>query len=194
MSNESVPRRQNARDLAKLKNINHTLNELSKEFPKFKLVKKSSSTFMKVLNVLLRILTLNSQKYFMTKYITTINETIYVPDEWEKYDDRSKIVILRHERIHLRQKKKYTFFLFMLLYLFLPFPVFFAYFRTKFEKEAYEESISVKAALYGRNSIKSPEYKDFLVKQFTTSMYGWMWIFKGSIEQWVNETVDKYSK
>tara|TARA_Y100000310_G_scaffold345780_1_gene469768 strand:+ start:2102 stop:2683 length:582 start_codon:yes stop_codon:yes gene_type:complete len=182
------------RELAKLKNINHTLNDLKKEFPKFKLVKKSNSVFMKILNVLLRIITLNFQKYFMTNYVTTINNTIYVPSSWDNLDDRSKIVILRHERIHLVQKKKYTFFLFTLLYLFLPFPMFFAYFRTKFEKEAYEETIRVKAALYGRNSIRRPEFKSFLVKQFTTPMYGWMWIFKGSIENWATETIDKYSK
>ena len=183
----------NSRDLAKLRNINHTLTEIKNEFPKFKLVKKSDSLFMKILNVLLRIITFNSQKFFMTRYITTIGETVYTPDSWADMSDRSKIIVLRHERVHMRQKKKYTFLLFTILYLLIPFPFFIAYFRMKFEKEAYEESIKLQVLLYSKTSAKSIKFKEFIVKQFTTSMYGWMWVFKSSIEKWVDETVEKYT-
>ena len=189
-----MPRPQrNSRELARLKNINHTLNDIKKEFPKFELVEKRNSLFMKIINVLLRIITFNTQKHFMTQYITTIGEKVYVPDSWENMDNRSKIVILRHEFIHMKQKKKYTFLFFSFLYLLIPFPFFVAYFRTKFEKEAYEESIRIRVALYGRNSVKTDEYKKHIVNQFTTGMYGWMWIFKNSIEKWVDETIDKYA-
>lgn len=182
----------NARELAKLKNINHTLTLIKSEFPKFEIIQKKDSLFMKILNVLLRIITFNVQKFFMSKYITTIGEKVYVPDSWDEMDERSKIIVLRHERIHMLQKKRYTFLIFSIMYLLIPFPFLVAYCRMRFEKEAYEESIKLQVALYGKNSAKNEKFKESIVKQFTTGAYGWMWIFKSNIEDWFDKTLLKH--
>ena len=54
------------------------LLDLKKEFPKFSLINKSDSRLMKVIDVLLRIITFNQQKTFLTKYTTTLNTTVYL--------------------------------------------------------------------------------------------------------------------
>lgn len=184
----------NSRELAKLKNINHTIVMIKEEFPKFEIIYKRNSLFMKTLSVLLRIITFNTQKYFMSDYITTIGEKVYVPDDWDQWDERQKIIILRHELVHMQQKKRYTFILFSILYLLIPFPFFVAYFRMRFEKEAYEQSIRLRILIYGKNSAKTPEYKKFIVSQFTTGVYGWMWVFRSNIEKWFDEMVEKHSR
>jgi len=68
----------------------------------------------------------------------TIWNMIYVPNDFSinKYPK-----LLQHENIHIQQWKKYKI-LFPILYFFVA-PVFFAYFRWKFEREAY--LINIKA-------------------------------------------------
>jgi len=180
-----------AANLARAKNIKHILANIKEEFPGFKIIKKRDSILMRTLNVFLRVITLNLQQKFLTSYITTINTTIYVGDDWELMGDISKIIVLRHERVHMRQAKQYGMFLFAFLYLIPFFPLFFAHWRKKFEMEAYEETMLASIELRGKNSIKTNEYKDFIIRQFTTAAYGWMWVIKSQVERWYNKTVER---
>ena len=111
--------------------------EIKKEFPDFKLIQKSQSWLSKVINVFLLVITFGKQKDFMAKYTTTIGNTIYTPANWDERPETSRVIILRHERVHLRQAKKYTRFFFSFLYLFV-FPTILAYDWKKFEQAAYE--------------------------------------------------------
>jgi len=181
----------NTTDLARAKNIKHILADIKEEFPGFKIIKKRDSIMMRLLDGLLRVFTFNLQRKFLTLYITTINTTVYVGDNWELMEDISKIIVLRHERVHMRQAKQYGMFLFTFLYLIPFFPIFFAFWRKKFEMEAYEESMLASVELRGKNSIKTSEYKDFIVKQFTTAAYGWMWVIKPQVERWHNKVVER---
>lgn len=72
---------------------------------------------------------------------TTIGSTIYYPDN---LDPNKFPEVIEHEKTHIAQYKKLTAPLFLFLYVLIPLPIFFAYFRWKFEREAY----LVEAKLY----------------------------------------------
>lgn len=158
------------------------LDETVEEFPKFLVVKKSESRFMKLIAWLLFF-----NKTFMTGYVTTIGNRMYVPDHWGE-DGLSNAATLRHERVHLRQQKRYGFLLYAFLYL-LVLPAVFT-FRAKLEKEAYEESMRAWLA-YGGEKAFTLRRKDQLIKQFTGGSYGWMCPFPGKMERWYDETAEK---
>jgi hypothetical protein len=75
-----------------------------------------------------------------TNYWITIKDTVYYPDwypNFDKVDPKDRLDIIEHEEVHPPQWKRYGTFGYIFLYLFIPFPIFFAYFRWKFEREAY---------------------------------------------------------
>jgi hypothetical protein len=160
------------------------IQNLTKEFPKVKLIRKQDSWLMKIIS---KILFFN--KTFMKDYTTTIGNRIYIPDGWDNWTHTD--IILRHELIHLRQQKRYGFLLYCFLYLFIFFPIGLAYFRMKFEKEAYEESIKAFIEIYGKQC--TLKFKEEFVKNFVGSAYGWMWPFRESIENWFDDSVERFS-
>jgi len=175
-----------------------TLAELEQqirdEFPKFKVVAKSNSKLMKAIDIFLKVITFGQMKSFMTRFITTVGYTVYVTDSWSERPQVGRVITLRHERVHMRQRKKYGAFLFTFLYLFFPFPVGLAYFRMKFEKEGYEESMRALFEEHGAAVLKIPSNKQRFVDHFTTAQYFWMWPFKGAIGRWYDEVVKELEK
>lgn len=81
--------------------------------------------------------------------------------------------------------------LFSLLYLFLPIPILFSYFRMKFEKEAYEETIRAQKEYYGVEFLRMASTRQAMVSRFTGPSYLWMWVLKSSIEKWYDGRVEK---
>jgi len=165
--------------------------EVRKEFPNFKVMQKANSSLMKAIDIFLKVITFWKMKDFMQSFITTVGVTVYVPGTWNKRPAQSRMAVLRHERIHMRQAKKYTRPLFSFLYLFFPLPIGLAYFRMKFEKEAYEETLRALKEYYGIESIANVRFRDDLIKHFTTAEYYWMWPFKKSLEKWYDGFVEK---
>ena len=169
--------------------------KIRKEFPDFEIKEKSKSRLMKAINVFLRIITFGQMKTFMTTFTTTVSETIYTPSNWPKLPEGRKVRILRHEVIHLRQKKRYTFLLFGFLYIFCPLPFGLAYFRMKFEREAYEETLR---AIHEESGIvqlrNDKKLRESIISNFTTAKYFWMWPFRRSIEKWYDDTLTLLSK
>lgn len=166
---------------------------IAREFPKFKVVKKSDSWLMKAIGAVLFVCTLGKQRTFMTDYYTTIGYTVYVPANWETTPEVSRIIMLRHERVHMRQRAKYGMFLFTLLYVFLPLPGGLAYFRYKFEAEAYEETTRAVVELQpdGLQEVRSPEYRAIITGEFLTAGYFWMWPFKKTINVWYDGVLSR---
>ena len=123
---------------------------------------------------------------FMNYYATAGKKgVVYIPRKWwEKASDEEKIILLRHEIVHHKQMKHYSWPLFFFLYSCIPFPIGFAYFRAKFEKEAYVETLRARYEYWGADSINSSETMDWITKQFVSGAYGWMWPFKKSVERW----------
>jgi len=171
-------------------NLIDTIKEIQTEFPDFKMIPKSSSKLMKAINVFLKIITFGLFKDFMVNFTTTIGNTVYTPDHWAAWPEYSQVRILKHEKIHMQQSKKYGRILYSFLYLFFPLPFLLCYFRAKFEKEAYAETIRVAYEQFGDKALNEA-FKQFIIKQFTGPSYLWMWPFPQSLENWYNSVVEK---
>ena len=171
-------------------NYKNLLVEIKSEFSDFEIVEKEKSVLMKFIDAALKIITFGQMKFFMTNFITTIGNKVYVPGSWEDATATSKAEIIRHERVHMRQAKKYGRFLFSVLYLLVPLPSGLAYFRKKFEQEAYEESLRALYEYHGEKAF-TPALKERMIAHFTTAQYFWMWPFRKSVEAWYDEAVKK---
>jgi hypothetical protein len=160
------------------------LSELKEEFPRFRLIHKSQSKFQKLIHNALKVVTFGQMRTYLSQYHTTLGQHIYVPDSWEEMSENSRYVTLCHERIHMRQFRTFTWPGMTLLYLLVPLPMGIAYFRARFEMEAYAESIRAGAEVWGDDYVLGDEYKKYLLSQFTGASYGWMWPFPAKIERW----------
>lgn len=163
--------------------------DILSEFPTFKVVFKDESRLMKAVDVFLRVITVNLMKAFLTSFITTVGYTVYVPRTWWTDPDAfEKLVVLRHERIHMRQRRYYGPFLFSFLYLFFPLPAGLAYFRMVFEREAYAESLMAAAELGGTpDVVYDAGLRNVIVSSFVGPSYFWTWPFKRMIDAWYDD-------
>ena len=169
------------------------LAEIKQEFPDFKVLKKSESTLMKVIDKTLKVISFGKMNSFMDDFITTIGNTVYVPEKWDVRSASTKAITMRHERVHMRQSQRVGRVLFSLSYLFFPVPTLFAYYRTKFEKEAYEESLKAIHEYYG-SKFFTAALKEKIVSHFTSAEYMWMWVNKKSVEYWYDSVVAGITK
>jgi len=165
--------------------------EMTREFPGFRLVPKRESTFSKLIDVALKLLTFGGQREFMTHYHTVIGSTLYTPASWENTPDLDRLITLRHERVHLRQRRRLSFPVMAFVYLIPFFPVGLAYGRARLEWEAYEETLSATAELRGLGALRSRALRDHIVRRFTGADYGWMWPFRSVVERWYDRAVEK---
>lgn len=170
------------------------LAEVKQEFPDFKLVRKEDSRLMKFLGTALKVLTLGKANAFMTRFTTTLGTTVYTTVGWEDRTVESRMTIIRHERIHMRQARKEGRFLFSLKYALLPLPVGFAHFRKKYEQEAYEESLAAMQEYYGDSVLLNEGQRDGMIAHFTSAEYFWTWPWKKSIANWYDNAVARLLK
>ena len=168
------------------------LEEVVREFPEFRVVKKSESRLMGAIDRFLRVITLGKMDAFMTRFITTLGTTIYVTDTWDSASYATRAITLRHERVHMRQAREWGQFLFSFFYLFF-LPTVWAFGRTRFEKEAYEESLRAYHEYYGSKYF-TQALKDDIVRHFTSAEYFWAWPWKRSIERWYDDVVASITK
>lgn len=152
------------------------LTETLREFPDFSIVRKTDSRFMCLLGWLLFF-----NRGFMTGFHTTIGSTLYVTPGWEQMADLDRAALLRHERVHLRQQRRYGMALYAFLYTLL-LPAVFT-FRARLEQEAYEESLRAQLEYWGPGSF-TPELREWYLRCFTGSAYFWMRPFRKSVASW----------
>jgi hypothetical protein len=165
------------------------LRALRDEFPRFRIVSKRESPLSQLIDRLLKLITLGGQRHYLTRYHTVIGDTLYVPEVWASMTDQARVILLRHERIHLLQRRRYGFPLFAFLYL-VPFlPLGLAYFRARLEWEAYRETLRATGELRGRAALHAPELRQSIVERFTGPDYGWMWPFPRSVNRWFDQAV-----
>ena len=165
--------------------------ELLVEFPKLKIIAKENDPLSRWIDRALRVITFGAQKAYMTSYATTLGYRIYTPSSWMDRDPRSRYVTLRHEAVHLRQFRRYTLIGASLFYALPILPFGLAYGRMHMEWEAYKESIIVSAELYGIQHVKSEMYRNYIVSQFTSGAYGWMWPFPKQMHRRVQDVIDE---
>lgn len=165
------------------------LADIRAEFPRFRIVRKDRSRFQRAIHGCLVVLTCGGMRRFLTDYQTTIGSTVYVTADWDELPGDARYVTMCHERIHLRQFRRYTTPFMGLLYLLVPLPMGLAYFRARFEKEAYAESIRAAAEVYGLDHVTTSSYRSRIIGQFTGSSYGWMWPFRRNLASWYDSVL-----
>ena len=160
------------------------IGEIKREFPRFRIVRKRDSSLSRLIDVVLKVLTLGAQREFMTRYHTVLWDTLYVPDQWHATPDLARLVTLHHERVHLRQRRRYGDLMMTFLYLVPFFPLGLAYGRARLEWEAYAETLRATACYSGLDAARSSDLRKHIVRQFTSGAYGWMWPFRKTINRW----------
>jgi hypothetical protein len=163
--------------------------EVKEEFTDFEIKNKSESSLMTAIDIFLKIITFNQMDSFMKNFTTTLGNKIYVPSGWDKYSLIDKSAIILHERVHMRQARKYTRPLFSFLYV-AALPLGFAYFRKKFEQEAYEETLRAYYEYCGDRAF-TQNFKNQIIGNFTSAQYFWIWLIRSDIEKWYDESVAK---
>ena len=158
------------------------IEEIRAEFPDFDIRPKRESALQHAISFALAALTLGGQRYYLTRYHTVLFGTLYVPDAWTTMSDEERYVLLRHERVHLRQRKRMGDLGLALVYLFPLLPLFLAWGRARIEWEAYSETIRATAEVYGLSAARALE--DAIVRRYVGPDYGWMWPFPRTIRRW----------
>lgn len=165
------------------------LEAMRRDFPGLSVVMKDESRFCLLIDRALKVVTLGGQRYFLDRYHTVIGRTLYLPASWRARPDVDRLVVLRHERVHLEQFRRYGLLGMSFLYL-VPFaPLGLAYGRARLEWEAYEETLRATAELRGPEAAKSPALREHVVAQFTGSAYGWMWPFPKRVNGWYDRAL-----
>jgi hypothetical protein len=165
------------------------LARLREQFPRLRVVDKAEDSFSKLLDVGVRAVTFGGQSAFMTRYVTTIGRTIYLPSRWRQRSPESRYCTLRHEAVHLRQFQRYGLVGTALIYLLPVLPLGLAYGRARLEWEAYAETLRAHAEVYGVEAARDPALHAHIRRQFTTAAYGWMWPFAGAVQRWIDAEV-----
>jgi hypothetical protein len=160
---------------------------MRREFPSFRIQHKRTSLLQRAIHVALAIVTLGGQRVYLTRYHTVLWGTLWVPDAWDRMTDADRYVLLRHERVHLRQRRRMGDAWMTFVYLVPFFPLFLAYGRARIEWEAYVETIRATAEVHGLAAAEAlrPE----IVGRFTGPDYGWMWPFPRAVHRWFDEAV-----
>ena len=163
------------------------LDEIRGEFPSFRIRKKRESALQKAIHVALAVITLGGQRVYLTRYHTVLFGTLWVPDAWHAMSDDDKYILLRHERVHLQQRKRLGDLLMAWVYLVPFFPLFFAWGRARLEWEAYVETIRATAEVHGMDA--AANLRAHIVQRFTGAEYGWMWPFPKTVNAWFDEAL-----
>lgn len=147
--------------------------------------------FWGALHWVVAIITLGGNRSFATHYITTLANTIAVPDWWAFDPFKPEMLAtIDHELAHVRQFRKFGLGSAKLglvpmgiVYLLLPLPMGLAWGRWVLERDAY--LVGYKTLLGGGAD------RDALIAQFvaqmTTGRYGWtlLPVFRGYVRRWM---------
>jgi len=167
------------------------VDDMRAEFPAFCIKPKHGDPLSRAIDIALRVVTLGGQRHYLSRYHTVIGDTLYVPETWATLSDLDRVILLRHERVHLRQRRRYGGALMAFLYL-VPFlPLGLAYGRARIEWEAYEETLRATAELRGHEALQSSDLREQIVRRFTGPDYGWMWPFRSVVEGWYDRVVSQ---
>jgi hypothetical protein len=163
------------------------LEDMRGEFPTFAVVPKRGDLLQQAIATFLLVVTFGGQRHYLTRYHTVLFGKLYVPDSWATMSDDERYILLRHERVHLRQRRRMGDWLMALLYLVPFFPVFLAWGRARIEWEAYVETIRATAQVHGLEAARALEEE--IVRRYVGPDYGWMWPFPTVIRRWFAEVI-----
>lgn len=160
------------------------IDQARREFPGFRIVRKHDSALHRLIHRALAVITLGGMRDYLKSYQTTIGSTVYVTSDWDERDPDERYITMRHELVHIRQFRRYSLVGMALLYVLLPLPLGIAYFRARFEREAYEETLRAACEVHGLDHVRASTYRDRIIAQFVGPAYGWMWPFRRQLDAW----------
>jgi hypothetical protein len=165
------------------------LARIQREFPSFRLRHKRDSRTQRAIGAALRVLTLGGMRTYVSGYHTVMFGTLWVSEGWAAMSDLERYVLLRHERVHLVQARRWGTLPMGLAYLFFPLPLGFAYSRARIEWEAYEETLRALVEVHGLEAAR--RQREWLKARFVGPDYGWMFPFAERFDRWFDEAIAK---
>ena len=165
------------------------LDEFAARARPIRIVSKRDAPLQRTIDRVLRVITFGGQSTYLTDYVTTLGHTIYVPESWPRWAPGRRWEVLRHEAVHVAQFERLGWVLMTLVYLFLPFPVVFAYGRAPLEWEASAETNPCTVDLEGLEAAKNAAFHEEIVRRFTGPDYAWMWPFERQVRRWIDEEI-----
>ena len=163
------------------------IDEMKEEFPTFAILKKRDSRLQRAIHGALVAITLGRMKTYLTQYHTVLFGKLWVPDSFDTMSDADRYILLRHERVHLRQRRRLGEVTMAFVYLVPFFPLGLAYGRARIEWEAYTETIRATYEVFGLPRAKL--LRKHLIDRFAGPDYGWMWPFRASVGRWFDEVI-----
>ncbi|GAB4309550.1 MAG: hypothetical protein Kow0069_08950 [Promethearchaeota archaeon] len=134
-------------------------------------------------------------KRYATHYTTTFHPGIYVPHTFLKWKPGRIVELFDHESVHLRQYARVGGTIpYLFLYLLVPLPLLLAYFRYKWEKEAYERTIVHAYNEGGPEKVRGEKFVSSMVERLCGPEYGFTWHDRAAVRKWVLETVDRVER
>ena len=130
---------------------------------------------------------LGNEEHYLTRYHTVLFGKLYVPDVWDGMGDEERYILLRHERVHLRQRRRMGDAWMAFVYLLPFFPLGLAWGRARIEWEAYVETIRATAEVRSLEAARALEPE--ILRRFVGPDYGWMWPFPRVVRRWFREVI-----
>ena len=145
--------------------------------------KKATNKWCHRVNNLWNYLTRSREDSFL-KRASTVGKHIYMPDGWDYATTPlyQTYVTLKHEAEHLHFFTRFGLVFGLILYLFLPLPVFFAYGRYRMERRAAVEELLAISDIGGDAWNRLNLYSDAL----TNVRYFYTWYSKHAVRRWLN--------
>lgn len=158
------------------------------------IVKKSGVWHQRVAAKLLWALTFGGQRTYLSRYVTTLGHTIYVPDDFDAWHPDQAWQVLRHELVHVGQFERLGWAGMILVYGFFPLPAGLAWGRARLEWEAYRETLRAIVESEGMAAARDAELHRHIVARFTGPDYGWMWPFPGAVQGWIDAALHEIER
>lgn len=165
------------------------LAAIRREIPRFRIVRKDTAWSQRAIHRALVILSLGRMRAYLTDYVTTLGATVYVPSDFHAWSEEARVIVLHHERVHLRQFRRLGWPLMALLYGVALLPAGLALGRARLEWRAYQATI--RATLQIRGAAAARSLRAEILQRFTGPDYLWMWPFPGQVGRWFDRTLDE---
>lgn len=105
--------------------------------------------------------------------------------EYRDFSNYHVYSMLRHEYVHLRDQRARPLW-FYLTYLILPLPLFFTG-RAHWEYRGYAQDVITEYEIFGKIT---RETREWVINQFTSSLYLWMWSDPNKVEERVDSLIE----
>jgi len=155
------------------------LTKLNEEFPSLLIFRKKSILWCRILDVILKVLTLGKYTYFLSDLTMTFKNKIYLSETLHRYLEVNNtkchlkaLCTLRHEAVHLRQIVQMGLAKFIWCYVYPPFIK--TRRATLIELPAYKETIRAFYEYFGKEWV-SDFFIDSIVSIFKGPKYLWMY-------------------